>query len=104
MRQRYMAFLWNAKFSGLVTFLCVVSLAELSPAAASIAFVGAGALTDSSTPMTNVVIALPSGVQAGDCLIAQVVDSDATGSDVPSSPGGWMKSKSSPTSRQICRR
>ena len=54
-----------------------------------IVFVGAGALTDSSTAITNVTVFLPAGVQSGDTLITQIVIHDGLASDVPTAPSGW---------------
>jgi hypothetical protein len=58
-------------------------------AIASITFVAAGPLTDSSSTVTTVSIALPAGVQSGDTLLAQIIVWDASGSDVPAAPSGW---------------
>ena len=55
----------------------------------NITFVGAGPLTDSTTALTTVTVALPSGVEAGDTMIAQIVVYDGTASDVPTRPSGW---------------
>jgi hypothetical protein len=70
-------------------FLSVATPSATPTPSTSISFVGAGPLTDSSTALTTVTIALPSGVQAGDTLIAQVVVHDGIGSDVPTAPAGW---------------
>src|SRR5580693_356287 len=58
-------------------------------AASSITFVGTGGLADVAYPVTSISIKVPSGVQAGDCLIAQLADYDGDGSDVPTPPSGW---------------
>jgi hypothetical protein len=55
----------------------------------SITFVGASPLTDSSSSVTTVSVAVPSGVQSGDVLLAQIVVYDGSGSDAPSAPSGW---------------
>ncbi len=55
----------------------------------SIAFVGAGPLTDYSTAVTTVTLGLPADVQAGDTLLAQIIVYDGNGSDVPNPPSGW---------------
>ena len=55
----------------------------------AIAFVGTGALADYSGPTTAVTLGMPSGIQAGDTLIAEVVLYDGNGTQTPSSPGGW---------------
>ena len=60
-----------------------------TPATSGITFVGAGALSDSSTAVTTVTVGRPSGVQSGDVLLAQIVVYDGSGSDVPTPPGGW---------------
>ena len=57
--------------------------------AGSITFVGAGPLADYSTAVTTVSVGLPSGVKAGDTLLAQIIIYDGTGSDVPTPPIGW---------------
>ena len=57
--------------------------------ASSIAFVGAGPLTDASVAVTTIAIGLPPGVQSGDLLLAQLVVADGTGLVMPTPPGGW---------------
>src|SRR5208283_2937273 len=51
--------------------------------------VGASALSDYGSPVTSVSINVPSGIQAGDLLIAQIADYDGTGSNIPTAPSGW---------------
>jgi hypothetical protein len=70
-------------------FLSAATPVPTATPTTSITFVGAGPLTDSSTALTTVTVALPPGVQAGDTLIAQIVVHDGNGSDVPTVPGGW---------------
>ena len=71
----------------------VLALATLTfasaPSAASITFVGSGPLTDSSSPASTITIGLPSGVQSGDILLAQLVVWDGNGANVPTPPAGW---------------
>lgn len=55
----------------------------------AISFVATGSLADYGLPVTNVVVSLPSGVQSGDALLAQIVVWDASGSIVPMAPNGW---------------
>ena len=55
----------------------------------SITFVGAGPLADYSTAVTTVTVGLPTGVQSGDTLIAQIIVYDGSASDVPTPPSGW---------------
>jgi hypothetical protein len=55
----------------------------------TITFVGSGPLSSSSLAMTTVTVGLPSGVESGDVLLAQIVVYDGSGSDVPTPPGGW---------------
>ena len=57
--------------------------------ASPIRFAGAGPLTDSRTQMTSVILGVPSGIQAGDVMIAQILIYDGAGTDVPSAPAGW---------------
>jgi hypothetical protein len=64
--------------------------ATTTPTASSITFVGASSLADSASAVTTVTIGLPSGVQSGDVLLAQIVVYDGTGSDVPTAPAGWI--------------
>ena len=40
-------------------------------------------------PVSSVVIARPNGVQAGDCLLAQIAIYDPNGADRPAAPSGW---------------
>ncbi len=56
---------------------------------ATISFVGAGPLTDSSTAVTTIPVSLPASVQAGDVLLAQIVVADGVGTVVPTAPVGW---------------
>ena len=77
----------NQFFALLIFFL--LSAGGHADATTSITFVGAGGLADVSYPVSSVSIKVPSGVQAGDCLIAQLADYDGDGSDVPRPPSGW---------------
>ncbi len=52
-------------------------------------FVGAGPLADSSGPVTAVNVAVPTGLQFGDVLLAQIAIADGTASVVPTPPIGW---------------
>ncbi len=70
-------------------FLSAATPTATATPTTSITFVGQGPLTDSSSAVTTVPVSLPSGVQQGDTLIAQIIVHDATGSDVPTHPGGW---------------
>jgi hypothetical protein len=54
-----------------------------------ISFVNAGPLFDSSTAVTTVTVDVPSGVSSGDLLLAQIIIYDGSGTNVPSTPGGW---------------
>ncbi len=54
-----------------------------------IAFVNAGPLFDSSSPVTTITVDVPSGVQANNELIAQILVYDGSGTNVPSAPAGW---------------
>ena len=56
----------------------------------TIVFVGTGSLADSSVAVSTVSLGVPSGLQSGDVMLAQIVVYDGTGSDVPTSPSGWM--------------
>jgi hypothetical protein len=60
-----------------------------TPVAGSITFVGAGPLADSSTAVTTVTVGRPTGVQAGDVMLAQIVVYDGNASDLPTAPSGW---------------
>jgi hypothetical protein len=51
--------------------------------------VGSSPLADYGTSVSNVTIGVPSGVQSGDTMLAQVVVWDPTASDVPTPPAGW---------------
>jgi hypothetical protein len=64
--------------------------ATATPTTSAITFVGAGSLSDSSTAVTTVTVSLPSGVQSGDILLAQIIVYDGTASDVPTAPNGWV--------------
>ena len=55
----------------------------------SIQFVAASSLSSYGTAVSNVAIGVPSGVQAGDCLLAQVAIFDSSGTNVPTAPSGW---------------
>jgi hypothetical protein len=89
MRQRSFRGFWSRWFNGLISLFLVLAFAGPAGAATAITFVGASSLADYSTSVTSVTIAKPAGVQAGDCLIAQVILYDGSGSDVPVSPSGW---------------
>jgi CSLREA domain-containing protein len=52
-------------------------------------FVNAGPLFDSSTAVTSVTVDVPAGVASGDVLLAQIIIYDGSGTNVPSTPGGW---------------
>jgi hypothetical protein len=52
-------------------------------------FVNAGSLFDSSSPVTTVTVPVPSGVEAKDELIAQILVYDGSGTNTPSIPSGW---------------
>ena len=56
---------------------------------AGIAFVAASRLSDFGGPVSSVVISLPDGVEAGDCLLAQIIIFDPNASNVPTPPSGW---------------
>ncbi len=55
----------------------------------SITFVGAGPLADSNVAVTSVNVGLPTGVQAGDTLLAQIIIADGAGTVVPTAPSGF---------------
>ena len=55
----------------------------------TVSFVGQGPLTDSAGPLTTISVGRPSGVVAGDVLLAQIVVYDATGTNNPAAPTGW---------------
>jgi hypothetical protein len=55
----------------------------------SIAFVNAGPLTDSGSPIGTITVGVPSGVAAGDLLLTQIIVYDGTGTNVPSIPARW---------------
>ncbi len=55
----------------------------------SIVFIGSGPLADYSTTVTGVSVTMPSGIRAGDVLLAQILVFDGSGSDVPTAPSGW---------------
>ena len=56
--------------------------------ASVITFVGAGPLTDSSSPVATLTVSRPAGVTAGEVMIAQIVVFDASGTNMPSA-SGW---------------
>lgn len=56
---------------------------------AGITFVGAGPLADYSAPVTMISVSLPSGIEAGDTMLSQIIVYDATASDAPTTPTGW---------------
>ncbi len=58
-------------------------------AMAGIAFVAASRLSDFGGPVSSVAVGLPDGVEAGDCLLAQIVVFDPNASNVPTPPSGW---------------
>ncbi len=60
-----------------------------TPTTPGITFVGTGPLSDSVTAVTTVTVSLPSGVQPGDVLVAQIIVYDGSGSDSPTPPNGW---------------
>lgn len=90
MRQRSSSCFWKPGFYAPVCMLIFMSFAGQVCAATSITFVGASTLSDYPSPVTSVAINLPSGVQAGDLLIAQIADYDGTGSNIPTAPSGWV--------------
>src|SRR5208337_4803273 len=55
----------------------------------TVSFVGQGPLADSAGPLTTISVGRPSGVMAGDVLLAQIVVYDATGTNNPTAPTGW---------------
>ncbi len=63
--------------------------ATATPTSSGITFVGAGPLFDSGSAVTTVTLILPSGIQSGDVLLAQIIIYDGTASDVPTAPSGW---------------
>jgi len=54
-----------------------------------ITFVNSSALADYSTPVTTVTVNKPAAVATSDIMLAQIVVWDATGTNVPTAPGGW---------------
>ncbi len=70
-------------------FLSVATPTATPTPTTTIAYVGQGPLTDSNSAVTSIPITLPTGVQQGDTLIAQIIVHDGTGSDIPTPPGGW---------------
>ncbi len=87
MRYRSSGVFRKPSFLGLIAFLFTLSI--MGRAHAAISYVGTSALADSNAAVMSITIGLPAGVQAGDCLIAQIIDADATGSSVPVAPNGW---------------
>ncbi len=63
-------------------------LATPTPAS-GMTFVGAGPLADSSNPVTTITVFLPTAVQSGDILLAQILVADGTASIVPTPSSGW---------------
>ena len=59
-----------------------------TPLLRAVTFVGSGALFDSATAITSIVVPVPSGTASGDTLIAQIVIHDGTASVVPDDTGG----------------
>ncbi len=55
----------------------------------TITYVGSSLLTDSNTAVTSVTVGVPTGIAAGDTLLAQIVVNDGTATNVPSAPDGW---------------
>ncbi len=55
----------------------------------TITFVSAGPLFDSSSAVAAVTVGVPSGVQSGDVLLAQIAIYDGAGSNLPTPPAGW---------------
>ncbi len=53
-----------------------------------ITFVAQGPLADSGSPLTSLIVSLPSGVRSGDILLAQIVVYDGTGTNAPAA-AGW---------------
>jgi len=64
-----------------------VQLPDTGPS--PISFVGQSLLADYSVPVTAVTVSVPSGVQPGDVLIAQLLIFDGSGTNVPTMPLGW---------------
>lgn len=64
-----------------------VQLPETGPS--PISFVGAGFLFNPSVPVTAVAVGVPSGIQSGDLMLAQIIVYDANATNVPSVPIGW---------------
>lgn len=61
--------------------------AVASPSA--ITFVGTSSLADYTTAVSTVSVGVPSGVQLGDVLLAQIIVYDGSAADVPTAPSGW---------------
>ncbi len=74
-----------------VATITATPIATPTPAGpvAGIEFVAASALSDFGSAVTSVAITRPSGVVAGDCLLAQLVMADPNGTIVPIAPSGW---------------
>ena len=65
-----------------------IQLPEITPTS-PISFVGVGPLADSRSQMSAVTLGVPSGIQSGDVMLAQILIYDGAGTNVPSAPAGW---------------
>ena len=65
-----------------------IQLPEITPTS-PISFVGVGPLADSRSQVSAVTLGVPSGIQSGDVMLAQLLIYDGAGTNVPSAPAGW---------------
>ncbi len=64
-----------------------VQLPDTGPS--PITFVGIGPLADSRSQVSAVTLGVPSGIQSGDVMLAQLLIYDGAGTNVPAAPAGW---------------
>src|ERR1700722_16112665 len=73
----------------LMLMLMLGLAAAARPAAAAITFVSSSTPTLKSTAVTSTTLTAPSGIIAGDVLIAWMATSSSTQPDVNTAPSGW---------------
>ncbi len=79
----------TATQTGVVTPTATQTPTAAATPISTVSFVGQGPLADSAGPLTTISVGRPSGVMAGDVLLAQIVVYDATGANNPAAPTGW---------------
>jgi hypothetical protein len=64
-----------------------VQLPDTGPS--PVTFVGVGPLADNRSQVNALTLGLPSGIQSGDVMLAQLLIYDGAGTNIPRAPAGW---------------